>query len=64
MQDMAWGEVWDLNRSNQYKYDCTRLAEVIERYTNIPKERVFQFVMENGVTEILPSANVICNTDT
>lgn len=50
-------------KTNQYKADSLRLASLIESYTDIPKERVFDFVLENTAEELLPCANVFCETD-
>jgi len=53
-----------MNRSNQYIEDCEKLAGLVERYTGIPKDRTYRFVMDNSASELLPSANLLCNTDT
>jgi DNA repair protein RadC len=52
-----------METGNQYAQDSAKLAALIERYTGIPKERVFFFVMENAAAELLPCANLICDTD-
>ena len=49
--------------NDQYREDCAKLAGLMERYTGIPKERVFRFVMENTTAELLQSANFICDTE-
>ena len=51
-------------KDKQYRDDSARLAVLIEKYTNIPQDRVFQFVMENTADNLLPYANKLCKTDT
>ena len=46
----------------QYREDSARLAELVEKYTNIPQERVFQFVMENTADNMLPYSYKLCRT--
>ena len=52
-----------MEKDNQYEADSLRLASLIESYTDIPKERLYDFVMENTAAEILPCANMFCETD-
>jgi DNA repair protein RadC len=47
----------------QYKEDCTKLAGLVERFTGIPKKRVFDFVKDNSASDLLPFANMVCKTD-
>ena len=51
-------------RDKQYREDSARLAVLIEKYTNIPQDRVYQFVMEHTAENLLPYANKICKTET
>jgi DNA repair protein RadC len=51
-------------RDIQYHADSTRLAALIEQYTDIPQNKVYDFVMENAAGKILPYANKLCETDT
>jgi len=50
-------------KDKQYRDDSARLAVLIEKYTNIPQDRVYQFVMENSAEMLLPHANKICRTE-
>ena len=50
-------------RDKQYRDDSAKLAILIEKYTNIPQDRVYQFVMENTAENLLPYANKLCKTD-
>jgi len=50
-------------KDKQYKEDSARLAALVEKYTNIPKDRVYQFIMENTAEMLLPHANKICRTE-
>ena len=52
-----------MGTGDQYKEDCSKLAGLVERFTGIPKERAFFFVMENAAAELLPCANMICETE-
>jgi len=47
----------------QYRNDNARLSVLIEKYTSIPQDKVFQFVMENTAEMLLPYANKICETE-
>ena len=49
-------------KNKQYKEDSARLAVLVEKYTNIPQDRVYQFVMENTADNLLPYANELCKT--
>jgi len=49
-------------KDKQYKEDSARLAVLIEKYTNIPQDKVYQFVMENTANNLLPYANKLCKT--
>jgi len=51
-----------MDSGSQYKDDCAKLAGLVERFTGIPKERVFFFVMQNSADALLPCANIICDT--
>ena len=51
-----------MDEGNQYKEDCAKLAGLVERFTGIPKERVFFFVTQNAAESLLPCANIICET--
>ena len=51
-----------MSRNHQYSMDSERLSVLIERYTNIPKQKVNEFVAEYGVEEMLPCANLLCKT--
>jgi len=53
-----------MDTDSQYREDSARLAGLIERFTGIPKERIFFFVMQNAAAELLPCANIICETST
>ena len=46
----------------QYRKDSARLSVLIEKYTNIPQERVYHFVMENTADMLLSHANTLCKT--
>jgi len=48
----------------QYREDSARLAALVEKYTNIPQDRVYRFIMENTAEMLLPQANKICRTET
>jgi len=50
-------------KDKQYRDDSARLAVLIEKYTNIPQDRVFQFVMENTADNLLPYANKLCKNE-
>ena len=52
-----------MGQDKQYREDSTRLAVLIEKYTNIPQDRVYQFVMKNTAEMLLPYANQICKTE-
>jgi DNA repair protein RadC len=52
-----------VDANNQYNVDCIKLAVLVERFTGIPKKRVFDFVKENSVAELLPCANIVCKTE-
>ena len=51
-----------MGQDKQYREDSARLAVLIEKYTNIPQDRVYQFVMENTAEMLLPHANKVCKT--
>ena len=51
-------------KTNQYSADASRLANLIKDYTGISQKRVYNFVMENSAVDILPCANILCETDT
>jgi len=50
-------------KDRQYREDSARLAALIEKYTNIPQDRVYHFVMENTAENLLPYANKLCKTE-
>jgi len=50
-------------KDKQYREDSARLAVLIEKYTNIPQDKVYQFVMDNTAENLLPYANKLCKTD-
>ena len=52
-----------MGTGDQYKEDCSKLAGLVERFTGIPRERAFFFVMENAAAELLPCSNMICETE-
>jgi len=52
-----------MSQDKQYREDSARLAVLIEKYTNIPQDSVYQFVMENTAEMLLPYANKVCKTD-
>ena len=52
-----------MSRDIQYHTDSTRLATLIERYTGIPQDRVYHFVLENSAGKLLPFANKLCEND-
>ena len=47
-------------RDKQYKEDSVKLSLLIEKYTNIPQDRIYQFVMENTAENLLSNANKLC----
>ena len=49
-------------RENQYVEDCARLAEILEKYTGVPRKQTTAFLMENGAGRLLPYANKLCGT--
>ena len=52
-----------METNNQYREDRIRLAELINRFTGISKEQVISFILDDGVSEILSCANLICKND-
>jgi len=50
-------------KDKQYREDSARLAVLIQKYTNIPQDKVYQFVMENTADNLLSYANKLCKTD-
>jgi DNA repair protein RadC len=48
---------------DQYKTDCKRMSELVEHYTGIPKKLVAQFAEESSISDLLPTATLLCNTD-
>ena len=52
-----------MNQNYQYSLDTERLTVLIERHTDIPKERVSDFIASYGIKEILPCANILCETE-
>jgi len=52
-----------MSKDKQYLEDSARLSMLIEKYTNIPQDRVYQFVMENTAENLLPYANKLCKTE-
>ena len=52
-----------MSHDNQYKDDRDRLAELLERHTKIPRQRIINFIEEYGVEQILPCANILCATN-
>jgi hypothetical protein len=51
-----------MSQDKQYRADSARLAVIVDKYTNIPQDRVYQFVMENPAEMLLPHANKVCKT--
>jgi DNA repair protein RadC len=52
-----------MDTGNQHKEDCAKLAGLVERFTGIPKAQTFFFVMQNAAADLLPCANIVCETD-
>ena len=50
-------------KDKQFREDSARLAALIEKYTNIPQDRVYQFFMENEAGNLLPFANKLCKNE-
>ena len=51
------------NINNQYTTDAAMLAGLIKQFTGISKERLYSFLKENPAAELLPCANIVCETD-
>jgi DNA repair protein RadC len=49
--------------NNQHGKDSSRLAELLEKHTGIPRGRISRFISEYGVEQILPCANQLCTTN-
>ena len=52
-----------MGTGNQYEADLKRLAELVSRYTGIPKTRVAAYVAENGASRLYTSSYSLIKTD-
>ena len=52
-----------MDKGNQLKSDRERLAALIGKYTGISSKRLYGFIAENGVGELMSSANRLARTD-
>lgn len=50
-------------KSNQHEEDIERLSEIIHRYTLLPKNRILQFIRTYGLQRMIPSINILCETE-
>ena len=52
-----------MGQENQYKADIKRLAELIGKYTGIPKTRTAAYLEENGVSRLFQCSYSLVKTD-
>ena len=52
-----------MGQDNQYEADLKRLAELVSKYTTIPKTRVAAFLEENGASRLFPGSYSLVKTD-
>ena len=52
-----------MDAGNQYQADLKRLAELVSKYTGIPKTRVADYIAENGASRLYTSSYSLIKTD-
>ena len=52
-----------MDYKDQYEKDVLRLAEIIENYTSIPSDNIYNFIKGNSVTRLLSSSCNFCEND-
>jgi len=52
-----------MGQDNQYEADLKRLAELVSKYTTIPKTRVAAFLEENGASRLFQGSYSLVKTD-